>query len=192
MEDSGWRMAGAPRGRRHLPSSILYLRFSFQFLFAQENHADHRHEQQHRDDFKRQGVLREQEFAERVGFAFERWLGGVWLDGRERFDKDTDDRADGNQAGSQTKEFYFAALFFLQVEQHDDEQEQHHDRASINENLHRREEERVQQHEQSGHRDDGQHEKHRASDGAAAERIRDDEHAAQQRERREDVKQNVR
>src|ERR1035437_4921377 len=124
MEDGGWRMAVASRGRRHLPSSILYLRFSFQFLFAQENHADHRHEQQHRDDFKRQGVLREQEFAERIGFAFERWLGGVWFDGRQRFHKDGDDGTDGNQSADKAEQFYFAALFFLQIEQHDHEQEQ--------------------------------------------------------------------
>src|ERR1017187_7297277 len=103
----------------------------FEFLFAQQNHTDHRHEQQHRDDFKRQRVLREQEFAERVGFAFERGLGGGGFDGCERFNKDADDDADGNQAGSESEEFYFSALFFLQVEQHDDEQEQHHDRAGI-------------------------------------------------------------
>ncbi len=58
--------------------------------------------------------------------------------------------------------------------------------------LHRREKERVQQHEQAGHRDDGQHQKHRAGDRTAAERIGDDERAAQQRQRRKDVKQNVR
>ena len=160
----------------------------FEFLFAQENHADHRHEQQHRDDFKRQRVLREQEFAERVGFAFKRWLGRIGFDGRQRFDKDADNGTHGNQAGSQAEEFYFATLFFFQVEQHDDEQEQHHDRAGIDENLHRREKERVQQHEQAGHRDDGQHQKHRAGDGAAAERICDDENGAQQRQRRENVK----
>ncbi len=42
----------------------------FQFFLAQENHADHRHEQQHGDDLKRERVLREQKLAERVGFAF--------------------------------------------------------------------------------------------------------------------------
>ena len=55
----------------------------------------------------------------------------------------------------------------------------------------RREEERVQQHEQSRHRNDGQHEKHRARDRIAAKRIRDDEHAARERQEREDVKQDV-
>src|ERR1022692_3729632 len=166
--------------------------FSFQFFLAQQNHTYHRHEQQHGDDFKRQRVLREQKFAEREGFAFERRFGGVWPDGRERFDKDADQGADGNQAGGEAEEFNLAALFFLQVEQHDDENEQHQHGARLNNDLHRREKERVQQHEQAGHRDDGQHQKHRAGDRAAAERICDDERAAQQRQCREDVKQNVR
>ena len=62
------------------------------------------------------------------------------------------------------------------------------ERAGIDDDLHRREEERVQQHEQAGHRNDGQHQKHRARDRAAAERVGDDQHAAQQRQRREHVK----
>jgi hypothetical protein len=42
-----------------------------------------------------------------------------------------------------------AGALFLQVEQHDDEQEQHHHGARVNQDLHRREEEGVQQDEQS-------------------------------------------
>ena len=163
----------------------------FEFLFAQQNHAHHRHEQEHGDDFKRQRVLREQKFAERVGFAFECGSGLIGLDGRERLHKNADDDADGNQAGGEAKEFNFASLLFLQVEQHDDENEQHDDRAGVDENLHRREEKCVEQQEQTGHRDDRQHEKHRARDRIAAKRIRDDENGAQQRQRREDVKENI-
>ena len=65
-------------------------------------------------------------------------------------------------------------------------------RAGIDDDLHRRQEERMQQDKQPGHGNDGQHQKHRAGDRIAAERIDDDEQAAQQRQRREDVKQNVR
>ncbi len=126
----------------------------FEFLFAQQNHADHCHEQQHGNDFKRERVLREQEFAERVGFAFESWFGSVWLNGSKRFHKDADHDADGNQPGGETKKFDATALFFFQVEQHDDEQKQHHNRAGVNQDLYRSQKERVQQQEQTRHGDD--------------------------------------
>ena len=102
--------------------------------------------------------------------------------------KNCRDGADGNQPANKTEHFDFPPLFLLQIEQHDDKQEQHHHRAGVNENLHRREEERVQEHEQPGHRNDGQDEKHRARDRVAAEWIGHDEDAAQQRQRREHVK----
>ena len=40
---------------------------SLQFFLAQQNHADHRHEEQDGNDFKRQQIIREQQLAERGG-----------------------------------------------------------------------------------------------------------------------------
>src|SRR5208282_2148562 len=63
-----------------------FFRISFQVLFAQQNHAHHRHEQQHRDDFKGQHILPEQELAEFGGAAFERErCRAVWMRGTQAF-----------------------------------------------------------------------------------------------------------
>jgi len=88
---------------------------------------------------------------------------------KNRLDENREDGANGDDAGRPSELVGLAALFLFQVEQHDDEEKQHHDRAGIDEHLHRRKEEGVQQHEQSGHRNDGQHQKHRAGDRVAAE-----------------------
>jgi len=54
-------------------------------------------------------------------------------------------------------------------------QEQYNDRAGVNDDLDGRQEEGVQQHEQSGHGYDRQHQKHRAGDRITTERIGDDQ-----------------
>jgi hypothetical protein len=67
-------------------------------------------------------------------------------------------RAAGSRHAQQARaRFNFAALLLFEVQQHDDEEKEHHDRAGIDEDLHRRQEKGVQQHEQAGHRYDSQY-----------------------------------
>ncbi len=80
-----------------------------------------------------------------------------------------------------------APFLRLQIQQHDHKQEQDHHRARIDQHLHRGEEERVQQDEQPGQRNDGQHQEHRAGDRVAAERIGHDQKAKHQGQERKNI-----
>ena len=58
-------------------------------------------------------------------------------------------RSHRHHCARDTEHFDLPPLFHFQIQQHDDEQEQHHDRARVNEDLNRRQEKCLQQHEQS-------------------------------------------
>src|SRR5206468_11466948 len=79
----------------------------------------------------------------------------------------------------------------FQIEQHDHEQEQHDHRPGIDQDLHRGEEERIQQHKKSRQRRNREHQKHRAGDRAAAQRISDHEKAAEKSQQSEEVEEEV-
>ena len=131
--------------------------------------------------------------AERLRRAFERGRcdSGSRVALKNRFDKNHGYGAYGDDAGDDSELVGCAALFLFQIEQHDDEEKQHYHRARIDEDLNGREEERVQQDEQTGHRNDGQCQKHRAGDRVATERICHDQKAAEQRQRGEEVEEQV-
>ena len=82
-------------------------------------------------------------------------------------------------------------LLLLQIQQHDDKQEQDDDRPGIDQHLHRRQEEGVQQHKKPGQRNNGQDQEHGAGHRVAADRVGDDQRPAQQRQPRKNIKENV-
>ena len=68
------------------------------------------------------------------------------------------------------------------VQQHHDEQEEHHDRAGVDDDLHDRDERRVEQHVEAGQRAERRDQQQHAVDRVA---LRDDEQRGADRERAE-------
>src|SRR5437867_2964058 len=70
---------------------------SFHLFLAEQYHADHGHEQQHRNNFKWQQVLSKQQFAERNSCAFQSWQRvAVQRSLAKGADENAHNRANGN------------------------------------------------------------------------------------------------
>ena len=113
------------------------------------------------------------------------------VDKLDRSEDNPGNQTDGQNAQRAHDHFDSALRLLLQIEQHDDKQKEHDDRAGINQHLHRRQKEGVQQDKKTGQRNDGQHQKHGAGHRVAADRIGDDERAAHQGQRGKYVEEDV-
>ena len=104
--------------------------------------------------------------AKRLGFVARLLIGGL-----DRTLVDAKQGTDRHEPHHEADNPQLAPGCLLNVEQHDHEQEQHHHRPGVNEDLHRREEVGIEQHEQPGNRDHRGNEKHRARHRVAAQRV---------------------